>query len=168
MIEAVDYPQVLSQISTHPTLFQAAPDVIRTFVGKVVTSRLADDGIGLNEVVEIRALVGATVFEEALDKVPAAKVKALITRIDQHATSLSTAADRVRHVLALADGSIKISPPPVKKASKRSSKPKAQEPVAPQDALSPAGKASPEGESQPAKRRKRMSGRTAILVSDRR
>ncbi|MFG1479418.1 hypothetical protein V5F53_12245 [Xanthobacter sp. V4C-4] len=161
MIEDVDFFQVLHQILAHPALFNVAPEAVRGFVHKIVAARLADDGLALDDLVAIRALVGPSVFEDALDGVPPAKVKALVTRFDPHATGLSTPPLRVRHVLALADGSASMSAAPTKKTSKRPPKPKAEEAPAP-----PAPAAKP-GTDAPT-RRKRMSGRTAIQVSDRR
>lgn len=168
MPDEVDFFRILTVVGAEPALFAAARDAARKAVNDIVRLRLALDDTDLGAVRRIRALLDAPAFAEAVDGLPAAKVKALVTRLDPYAAGLSTAPDRIRHLLALAAGTVAPATAPEKKAAGKkpaATRGKKGAVVPAADAAAPATPAA--GEPTP-KTRRRLTGRTALRVSEER
>ncbi len=164
MTDRVDFFSALAGVCAHAALFPAGADAARQAVLKIVGAQLAAEDVTLALVTKIRAAVGAGAFAEAVDGVPGTKIKALVARLDPHATGLTTAPARVQHLLALADGSRQPEDATPKKAGKRAGRGKtggADGAPAPTETVADAPM-----EARPPRKR-RMSGRTALAVSDR-
>ncbi|MGR7997628.1 hypothetical protein [Xanthobacter sp. ZOL 2024] len=164
MTDRVDFFSALAGICAHADLFPAGADAARQAVLKIVGAQLAAEDATLASVTQIRAAVGAGAFAEAVDGVPATKIKGLVARIDPHASGLTTAPARVLHLLALADGSRLPESASPKKAGKRTGRGKA---ASPDSAPVPAHTAEEAPTEARPPRKRRMSGRTALTVSDR-
>lgn len=159
MSEATEFFRLLAAIGGRAELFAAGGNLARKAVNEIVRAQLAADGTGLDALRAIRALVGATAFAEALDGVAAPKLKQLLSRVDPHTPALAQPADRVKALLALADGS-KAPAPPVEKPAKKTASRKA--PAAPKDTVPP------KEEAAPAPRKRKITGRAALRVSEER
>lgn len=151
----------LKAISAKPALFPAAADEARKAVNLIVRAQLAAEGTDLATLKKIRGALEASVFAEALDGVPAAKIKTLAARLDPHAHASSDQQARIRHLLALADGTIQPAKAPAQapvRASGRTRRGAAAEPA-------PAPAAVPDSAPKEPKRRK-IIGRTALRTSE--
>lgn len=166
MPDETDFFALLKAIGEKAALFPAAANLARKAVNDIARAQLAADVTGLEEVRRIYALLGMAAFAEALDGVPAPKTKALLGRVDPHAPAIAAAPERVKALLALADGSRPPAPAaekPAKKAASRkaAAKAPATEPPAGATQEPPAG-------SSPARPRRRITGRSALRVSEER
>lgn len=148
MAEETNFFLLLKAIGTKPALFPAAANAARKAVNEVARAQLSAETTSLDLVKKIRALLGAEAFAEAADGVPAAKLKALVTRLDPHHGALPGAPERMKHFLALADGS--AAPSASAPAKKAAAKKPAAAPV----------------EAEPPRRR--ATGRAALKVTDKR
>lgn len=161
MAEASDFFALLAAIGGKAGLFPAGGNLARKAVNEIVRAQLVAEGTDLEALRAIRVLLGPAAFAEALDGVPAPKTKALLTRVDPHAPALAQPGDRVKALLALADGSrapAAVAAKPAKKASSR--KAPAPAPAAPVETTPADGK--------PAPRKRKITGRTALRVSEER
>jgi len=165
MADATAFFQLLAAIGGEPGLFPAAGDAARKAVNEIVRVQLAAEGSDLAALRKIRAVLGPIPFAEALDGVPAAKAKALLGRLDPHGAGVSTVPERVKRLLALAEGSAEPAEAqaakeaaPAKKSAARKGAKKAAEPKVP---------AEPGAEPVP-KPRRRITGRAALRVSEER
>ena len=161
MAETSDFFALLAAIGGKAGLFPAGGNLARKAVNEIVRAQLVAEGTDLEALRAIRALLGPAAFAEALDGVPAPKTKALLTRADPNAPALAQPGDRVKALLALADGSRAPAAPiarPAKKASSR--KAPAPAPAAPVETAPADGK--------PAPRKRKITGRTALRVSEER
>lgn len=131
-------------------LFPACENVARKAVNDIVRAQLAAETASLDIVKKIRALIGPVAFAEAVDGVPAAKLKPLLGRIDPHLAIPSAAPERIKHLLALADGSVALSAPASGKKSATKKAPAAEQ------AAAPGGQ------------RRKVTGRAALRVADKR
>ncbi|MFS8038751.1 hypothetical protein ACI7BZ_17645 [Xanthobacter sp. AM11] len=168
MAEETDFFQLLKAIGGEAGLFAAAVPVARKAVNEIVRVQLAAAGTGLDQVKRIRALLGPSAFSEALDGVQPPKLKALMARVDPHASAIADAAERIKALLALADGSRIPSPAP-EKAPRRAGTRKAT----PRNAAPPLGQSSIDAETpvkveEPAAPKRRATGRRALRVSEER
>ncbi|MCG5234271.1 hypothetical protein [Xanthobacter oligotrophicus] len=154
MSEETDFFRLIGAIGGNAALFSAAGNAARKAVNEIVRAQLVADGTTLEEVRQIRALLGPAAFAEALDGVPAPKTKALLTRADPHGPALAQPGDRIKALLALADGSRPPAAAPEKPAKKVASKkaPAPKEPAA----------------EAPAPRKRKITGRAALRVSEER
>lgn len=160
MAETSDFFALLAAIGGKAGLFPAGGNIARKAVNEIVRAQLVAEGMDLDALRAIRALLGPVAFAEALDGVPAPKTKALLTRVDPHAPALAQPGDRVKALLALADASrapAAPAPKPAKKASTRKA------PAAP-----PAPEAAAPVDGKPAPRKRKITGRTALRVSEER
>lgn len=158
MAEETGIFQLLKAIAGKPALFRAALDAARRSINLIVGAQLSADAADLASVRKIAALLGPAAFAEAVDGLPSAKVKALVARIDPLGPAPAAAPERIRHLLALAEG--KAQPATAK--AKPSSKGKTTASVRP-------GEAAPaDGKSEAAPRRRRITGRAALRASDER
>ncbi|QRG05027.1 hypothetical protein EZH22_18065 [Xanthobacter dioxanivorans] len=155
MSDGTDFFRLLGAIGGQAALFPAAGNAARKAVNEIVRTQLVAEDTGLEAVRNIRALLGAAAFAEALDGVPAPKAKVLLGRVDPHGPAFAQPADRIRALLGLADGSRGPSAPPEKPARKAASK------KAPAAAKEPAAEA-------PARPKRRITGRSALRVSEER
>lgn len=158
MAETSDFFALLAAIGGKAGLFPAGGNLARKAVNEIVRAQLVAEGTDLDALRAIRALLGPAAFAEALDGVPAPKTKALLTRVDPNAPALAQPGDRVKALLALADGSRAPAAKPAKKASSR--KAPAPAPAAPVETAPVDGK--------PAPRKRKITGRTALRVSEER
>ncbi|MFG1374825.1 hypothetical protein V5F32_21815 [Xanthobacter oligotrophicus] len=163
MSEETDFFRLIGAIGGNAALFSAAGNAARKAVNEIVRAQLVADGTTLEEVRQIRALLGPAAFAEALDGVPAPKTKALLTRADPHGPTLAQPGDRIKALLALADGSRPPAAVPEKPAKKVASK------------KAPAGKdaaakdeAAKDPSAAPAPRKRKITGRAALRVSEER
>ena len=163
MGEETDFFQLMAAIGGKAALFSAAGNAARKAVNEVVRTQLIADGTALEEIRQIRALLGPAAFAEALDGVPAPKTKALITRVDPHGPVLAQPGDRIKALLALADGSRAPSLPAEKPAKKAASK---KAPAGKDAAAKP--EAAGEPSAAPAPRKRKITGRAALRVSEER
>lgn len=165
MPEEPDFYLLLKAIGGAAALFPAGANLARKAVNDIVRTELAAEATGLDVVRRIHALLGAAAFAEALDGLPAPKTKALLGRIDPHAPVPAQPADRIKALLALADGSRAPAPAaekPAKKAASRKGAAKAP-------GKTPAEPAVPASEEAPAQRpRRRITGRAALRVKEER
>lgn len=163
MGEETDFFLLLKAIGGKAALFPASGTLVRKAVNEIVRAQLAADTTGFDELKKIRALLGPAAFAEAIDGVPAPKAKALLGRADPHAPAIAAPADRVKALLALADGSRPPAAAPEKPAKKAASKKAAatKEPAAPAAANTSAAEA-------PGRPRRRITGRSALRVSEER
>jgi hypothetical protein len=155
MAEATNFFLLLKAIGTKPALFPAAGNAARKAVNEIARAQLVADATGLDLVKKLRTLLGPEAFAEAADGVPAAKTKALVDRIDPHHGPLPGAPDRIRHLLALADGTAAPSEKPAAPAARKGA---AKKPAA----------AAPAEPAEPAAPRSRATGRKALRISDKR
>lgn len=160
MDEPQDFFALLAAIGGKAGLFPAGGNMARKAVNEIVRAQLAAEGTGLDALRGIRALLGAAAFAEALDGVPAPKAKALLTRADPHAPAIAQPGDRVKALLALADGSRAPAAPAEKPARKAASR------KAPASAPPAAASAGPT--EAPAPRKRKITGRAALRVSEER
>lgn len=154
---APDFFALLAAIGGKAALFSAGGNIARKAVNEIVRAQLASEGTGLDGLRAVRALLGAAAFAEALDGVPAPKTKALLARVDPHAPALTQPGDRVKALLALADAS-RAPAPPVEKPAKKAASRKAGGTTATPDAAPGA----------PAPRKRRITGRAALRVTEER
>ncbi len=165
MADEVDFFNILKAIAAEPALFAPAGDLARKAVNDIVRLRLALDATDLATVRRVRVLIDGAAFGEAVDGLPAAKVKTLVTRLDPHAAGLATAADRIRHLLALATGAAEPSAAAEKKAAAK--KPAAARKKAPVEAAEAVTPTAEPSAGEPARKpRRRLTGRTALRVSE--
>lgn len=162
MAETSDFFALLAAIGGKAGLFPAGGNLARKAVNEIVRAQLVAEGTDLEAIRAIRALLGPAAFAEALDGVPAPKTKALLTRVDPNAPALAQPGDRVKALLALADGSRAPAAKPAKKASSR--KAPASAPATP---AAPLPEAVP-ADGKPAPRKRKITGRTALRVSEER
>lgn len=166
MDDGTDFFRLLAAIGGKTELFPAAANPARKAVNEIVRAQLAAEGTGLDGLRAIRTLLGPAAFAEALDGVPAPKTKPLLARVDPHAPALAQPGDRVKALLALADGSRAPAAAPEKPARKATSRkaPAGKEAVsresAPSEAKEPSG--------APAPRKRKITGRAALRVSEER
>lgn len=163
MAETSDFFALLAAIGGKAGLFPAGGNLARKAVNEIVRAQLVAEGTDLDALRAIRALLGPAAFAEALDGVPAPKTKTLLTRVDPHAPALAQPGDRVKALLALADASRAPTAPaakPAKKASSRKAPAAAPAPAAPAESAPLDGK--------PAPRKRKITGRTALRVSEER
>lgn len=155
MDEATDFFALLAAMGAQAELFPAGGNLARKAVNDIVRAQLVAEGTGLDALGAIRALLGPAAFAEALDGVPAPKSKALLARVDPYGPVLALPGDRVKALLALADGSRTPSPaaekPPKKVGARKA-------PAAPPAA----------GAAEPAPRKRKITGRAALRVSEER
>lgn len=158
MAEAGHSFAALKAIAAKPALFPAAAEEARKAVNLIIRAQLAAEGTDLALLKKIRTALDGEVFAEALDGVPAAKLKTLATRLDPHAAAPADQQGRIRHLLALADGSVQPAkaPAPTAKATGRGRR------AAPP---APAPAAIPDPAPAEPKRRK-IIGRTALRTSE--
>lgn len=168
MAETSEFFALLAAIGGRAALFAAGGNLARKAVNEIVRAQLVADGTDLEALRAIRAVLGPAAFAEALDGVPAPKTKVLLARIDPHAPALAQPGDRVKALLALADASRDPSAPVAKPAKKASSrKAPAAAPAAPATApAAPVAEVAPDG--KPAPRKRKITGRTALRVSEER
>ncbi|MFG1375895.1 hypothetical protein [Xanthobacter autotrophicus] len=155
MSEETDFFRLIGAIGGKAALFSAAGNVARKAVNEIVRAQLVAEGTGLEDIRQIRALLGPAAFAEALDGVPAPKAKALLARVDPHGPALAQPGDRIKALLALADASRAPSALPEKPAKKAASKKAAPVPK------EPAAEA-------PAPRKRKITGRAALRVNEER
>lgn len=162
MSDETDFFRLLAAIGGKAELFPAAGNPARKAVNEIVRAQLVADGTGLDVLRAIRTLLGAAAFAEALDGVPAPKTKPLLTRVDPHAPALAQPVDRVKALLALADGSRAPAAPAEKPAKKTAARkaPAAKEPPPKEPAAKTA--------AEPAPRKRKITGRAALRVSEER
>ncbi|MDI4664206.1 hypothetical protein K9U40_07650 [Xanthobacter autotrophicus] len=163
MGEETDFFQLMAAIGGKAALFSASGHAARKAVNEIVRAQLVADGTGLDQVRQIRALLGPAAFAEALDGVPAPKTKALLTRADPHGPALAQPGDRIKALLALADGSRAPSVPVEKPARKAASR---KAPAGPDAA--PKEEAAKDPSAAPAPRKRKITGRAALRVSEER
>ncbi|NMN60210.1 hypothetical protein FHT36_004129 [Xanthobacter sp. SG618] len=158
MAETSDFFALLAAIGGKAGLFPAGGNLARKAVNEIVRAQLVAEGTDLEALRAIRALLGPAAFAEALDGVPAPKTKTLLTRVDPHAPAHAQPGDRVKALLGLADASrapAAAAAKPAKKASSRKA-----------PAVAPAEPAPLDG--KPAPRKRKITGRTALRVSEER
>ncbi|MFG1289957.1 hypothetical protein [Xanthobacter versatilis] len=163
MGEETDFFRLLGAIGGKAALFPAAGNAARKAVNEIVRAQLIADGTTLDEVRQIRTLLGPAAFAEALDGVPAPKTKGLLSRADPHGPALAQPGDRIKALLALADGSRQPAAPPEKPAKKAASKkaPAGKDAAAKDEPLKDQAAA-------PAPRKRKITGRAALRVSEER
>lgn len=159
MSEVPEFFRLLAAIGGRAELFAAGGNLARKAVNEIVRAQLVADGTGLDALRAIHALLGAAAFAEALDGVAAPKAKQLLSRVDPNAPALTQPADRVKALLALADGT-KAPAAPVEKPAKKTVSRKAS--AAPKDV------APPKEDGAPAPRKRKITGRAALRVSEER
>lgn len=162
MAEETDFFQLLKLIGGEATLFPAGAPQARKAVNEIVRVQLAAAETGFDQIKRIRTLLGASAFAEALDGVPVPKAKALLTRVDPHAPAIADAAERVKALLALADGSRAPAPAPERTARRPAARKTAPRAAAPPPEEGPAPA------EAPAAPRRRATGRRALRVSEER
>ncbi|MET3356101.1 UNVERIFIED_ORG: hypothetical protein ABID33_004028 [Xanthobacter viscosus] len=164
MSEETDFFRLIGAIGDKAALFSAAGNAARKAVNEIVRAQLIADGTTLDEVRQIRTLLGPAAFAEALDGVPAPKTKVLLTRADPHGPALAQPGDRIKALLALADGSRAPAAAPEKPAKKAASrKAPAGKDVAAKDEA-----AKDQPAIAPAPRKRKITGRAALRVSEER
>lgn len=168
MAEETNFFQLLEVIGREAARFPAGAPLVRKAVNEIVRAQLAAAQTGLDAVKGIRALLGASAFAEALDGVPPPKAKALLARVDPHAPAVTDVTERVKALLALADGSKAPAPAPERPAARRPAGKKAppRGAIPPQPPEPPPENIAPP-EAPPAPRR-RATGRKALRVSEER
>lgn len=159
MADTSEFFALLAAIGGKAALFPAGGNLARKAVNEIVRAQLVADGTDIEALRAIRAVLGPAAFAEALDGVPAPKAKALLARVDPHAPALTQPGDRVKALLALADASRDPAAPVAKPAKKPSSR-KAPAPTTPAAEVAPDGKPTP--------RKRKITGRTALRVSEER
>lgn len=164
MGEETDFFRLLGAIGAKGALFAAAGNAARKAVNEIVRAQLVADGTGLDEVRQIRALLGPAAFAEALDGVPAPKTKTLLTRADPHGPALAQPGDRIKALLALADGSRAPAAAPEKPAKKAASK---KAPVS-KDVAAKDEAAKDQPSAPAAPRKRKITGRAALRVNEER
>ncbi len=165
MAETSDFFALLAAIGGKAGLFPAGGNLARKAVNEIVRAQLVADGTDLEALRTIRALLGPAAFAEALDGVPAPKTKALLARVDPNAPALAQPGDRVKALLALADASRDPAAPVAKPAKKASSRKVSA--TAPATPSAPPPEAVP-ADGKPAPRKRKITGRTALRVSEER
>lgn len=164
MRDGTDFFQLLAAVGGRAELFSAGANLARKAVNEIVRAQLVADGTSLEVLRAMHVLLGPAAFAEALDGVPAAKTKPLLARLDPHAPALAQPADRVKALLALADG----SRAPAAAAEKPARKPAARKGAAAKDAPAKDVPGADAPAATPAPRKRKITGRAALRVSEER
>lgn len=175
MRDGTDFFTLLAAIGGRAELFPAGGNLARKAVNEIVRAQLVAEGTALEAVRAMHALLGPAAFAEALDGVPAPKTKPLLARVDPHAPALAQPGERVKALLALADGS-RAPASPAEKPARKSAARKAPA----KDGTGKAASAADEGSkaaaaggqqeppAAPAPRKRKITGRAALRVSEER
>lgn len=190
MRDGTDFFSLLAAIGGRAELFSAGGNLARKAVNEIVRAQLVAEGMTLETLRALHALLGPAAFAEALDGVPAPKTRPLLARIDPNAPALAQPGDRVKALLALAAGTQAPAPAPEKPARKPAARKGAKEAVGKETAgketagkevvgkeapKAPAGSAgegapsaTPAASPAAAPRKRKITGRAALRVSEER
>lgn len=122
----IDGFAVFHSIGSHRAAFaRIAADMAKS-AHTLVAKAIKDRTTGLAELRGIRAALGAEAFNLITDGMPDSQIKTLVSRLDRHNPGLSAAdaAERRRHLIALAEGA--AEPAAKAKASPKAKAPKKQ------------------------------------------
>ena len=130
----IDGFAVFRCIGSHPDSFAAVASELSKTARTLVIKQIRHKSTQLSTVRNIHDALGSDTFNLIADGMADAQIKSLAAKFDKHNPELANAAERRRHLLALASGSTEPSAKPERPA--RQVKPKkAAAPVTPPDRI---------------------------------